>query len=455
MRGWLAALRTELRSGIAPWVLLAVTLTMVALLWLDHSSDWGGRWNSLGRFIRELVIVLGPVCVTLGAWQGGRRRRTGVNELLASTARTALKRQSVEIAALCVAISVGVLLGWASAAWTIVLVGGWGSLAAAWYLLGIFPAVLAYTTAGYAIGSIAPWRIVAPMAGAATYLGVGITAWSSDKIAVPMGGGWLGGTAGYPFDLDALLLSMVVLLLAALALWGLASAERRPGASRSWLPVLVVGALGAGLVAPLSVSAADSGSPDLQIAKDTPVACTTDEPQVCVLAEDRLLLPETTARARPVLIRLAEIPGAPTKAGPHLGDPDGTVLGVAPGATTPWGNVDRKWGGEVYIELFSLFGPDSYCSRGRYGQAPSPVLAAFQGPTDLLVTWLDSAALGTVGPEDLLDEGGTPGQRELTARFVSSTEQQRTDYAAGVLAASRACDIAAVQTAADALAPAP
>ncbi|MGB3762149.1 MAG: hypothetical protein WA966_02930, partial [Ornithinimicrobium sp.] len=208
----MVALRTELRSGLAPWFLFAVALTMVALLWLDHSDDWGGRWNSLGRFMRALVIVLGPVCVTLGAWQGGRRSRTGVNELLASTPRTALTRQSVEIAALCIAISVGVFIGWASAAWTIVLVGGWGSLAGLWYMLGLVPAVLAYTSAGYAIGSIAPWRIVAPMAGVATYLLVGIVLWNSDDIAVPMGGGWLGGTNGYAFDMDALLWSSAVLV---------------------------------------------------------------------------------------------------------------------------------------------------------------------------------------------------------------------------------------------------
>ena len=118
------------------------------------------------------------------------------------------------------AISTGVLLGWASAAWTIVLVGGWGSSAAAWYLLGDFPAVLAYATAGYAIGFLAPWRIVAPVAGVATYAGLGLLLWNSGTVAVPMGGGGLGGTDGYLFNLDALALSVGVLLLAALVLSG-------------------------------------------------------------------------------------------------------------------------------------------------------------------------------------------------------------------------------------------
>lgn len=405
----MSALRTELRHGTAPWVCLAVTPTMIALLWLDHSADWGGRWNSLGSFMRVLVIVLGPVCVTLGAWQGGRGRRARVGELLASTRRTVLGRQSVEIVALWVAISTGVLLGWASAAWTIVLVGGWGTSAAAWYLLGVFPAVLAYAAAGYAIGTLAPWRIVAPVAGAATYVGLGVLVWSSDMLAVPMGGGWLGGTEGYVFDLEALVLSMGVLLLAALAFWAAVSVERRPGASRHWVPVLVVGALGTVVLFPLAVQAADSGSPDLRMAADTPLACTPDLPKVCVRAEDRLLLPEAAARARPVLRRLAHIRGAPTQAMPIRNRSDPNVLGVEPGQTTPWGKVSHKFGGDVYLGVRELFTPDTYCATGRYDQAPRPVRRAFQGATDLLVSWTDPEAEDHLTLDELAQEHGSDG----------------------------------------------
>jgi len=156
---------------------------------------------------------------------------------------------------------------------------------------------------------------------------------------------------------------------------------------------------------------------------------------------------------------LAEISGAPTKAGPERDVHDRDVLGVSPGATTPWGNVDRKWGGNVGIGLYSVFGPDIYCPTERYGQAPPPVVAAFETPTNLVVLWLDPAAWGaTVGLEDLedfLNDGSEPEVRDLIARFVASTEQQRTDYATQVLAASKACDTEAVEEAADALPPGP
>lgn len=456
MKGWLAALRTELRQGSTRWILLMVTLTIVALLWVDHSGDWGGRWNSLGRFMREMVIVLGPLCVTLGAWQGGRGRRAGVGELMTSTRRTVLERTSVEIAAIWLVISTGVLLGWASAAWTIVLVGGWGSSAAAWYLLGLLPAVLAYTTAGYAIGSLAPWRIVAPIAGVATYVGLGILLWNSDKDAVPMGGGWLGGTDGFPFDLDALMLSFGVLLAAAVTLWGLISAERRPGASRQWLPLVVAGTLGTALLAPLAVAAADTDGLVPRAAEDTPLTCTSDEPQVCVLAEDRLLLDVMTHRARPVLERLAHIPDAPTQAGPLLDAQDTSVLGVEPGATTPWGKVDPNWGSDVQVHV--IFDAGTYCPTGSYQRAPIAVERAFQGSTELVVGWL-------LNPDqrDFLNHfqlesrpgDGNDGLRELHSRFVASTEQQRVAFATRVLAASRDCDIAAVSAAADALAVTP
>jgi hypothetical protein len=399
--------------------------------------------------MRDLVIVLGPVCVTIGAWQGGRGRRARVGELLASTRRTALQRKSVEIAALWLAISTGVLLGWASAAWTIVLVGGWGSPAAAWYLLGDFPAVLAYATAGYAIGFLAPWRIVAPVAGVATYAGVGLLIWNSGTVAVPMGGGGLGGTDGYLFNLDALALSMGVLLLAALALWGIVSAERRPGASWRWLPVLVVGALGAAVLSPLAVQAAG-----LRMAPDPRLACTPDKPKVCVLAEDRLLLPETVARARPVLARLGRIPGAPSRAMPLQDARNTSALGVEPGATTPWGTVDHKWGGEVNLGVYALFTPDTYCPTGRYGQAPRPVVRAFRGVPDMLAAWIDPRAYG-LRVDELAEEGGSDRIRQMQDRFIASNEQQRTDFAARMLAAARACDPSAARAAVHALAAAP
>lgn len=456
MKGWLAALRTELRQAMARWGLVMVTLTVVALLWVDHSGDWGGRWNSLGRSMREMVIVLGPLCVTLGAWQGGRGRRAGVGELLTSTRRTVLERTSVEIAALWLVISMGVLLGWASAAWTIVLVGGWGTSAAAWYLLGLLPAVLAYTAAGYVVGSLAPWRIVAPMAGAATYVSLGILTWNSDKMSVPLGGGWLGGTDGFPFDLNALVLSLGVLLAAALALWGIVSAERRPGASGQWLPLVVAGTLGTALLAPLAVAAADTGSLVPRKAKDTPLACTPDEPQVCVLAEDRLLLNVMTHRVRPVLARLAHIPGAPTRAMPLLDAQDTSALGVEPGATTPWGKVDPNWGSDVQVHV--IFNAGTYCPTGRFQRAPIAVERAFQGSTDLVVAWLlnpDQNQFISRFQLEIRPGDGNDEIRALNARFVASTEQQRIDFATRVLAASRDCDIAAVSAAADALAPTP
>ena len=453
MTGWLRALRVELRHGIAPWATLAVVVTMVALLWLDHTADWGGRWNSLGRFVRELVIVLGPICVVLGAWQGGRSRRARVGELLASTRRTAMQRHSIELVALWLSITTGALLGWASAAWTIALVGGWGTYAAALYVLGLVPTVAAYTAAGYVVGAVAPWRIVAPIAGVATYVGVGLLLWGSDNIAVPMGGGWLGGTDGYPFGLDALLLSMAVLLLMAFTLWAAVSVERRPGASRRWLVVLVPGLLGTLVLFPLTVQASDSFRDNLQMTA-APLDCTPDEPVVCVLAEDRLLLTETVARTRPVLERLARIPGAPTRAMPMRDSRDTTVLGVDPGATTPWGEVDREWGGDVNVDLYSVFAPETYCPVGRFDQAPRPVRRAFRGTRDLMAWWLDP------GPQHLhlkrlMEEESGSRVRELVERFLASTEDQRDQYAAAVLAAARDCDTAAVRAATDVLAAAP
>lgn len=186
------------------------------------------------------------------------------------------------------------------------------------------------------------------------------------------------------------------------------------------------------------------------------LACTTGEPEVCVLAEDRLLLPETVTRARPILRRLQRIAGAPTRALPMgLVEDDPTVLGVEPGRTTPWGGVDREWGGDVSVAVHDVFAPESYCGANRLGLVPRPLRGAFAAPVELLVWWVDPAQdfyyAEDISRPAIRNERG----RELTERFEASTDTQRSAFGARVLAAARGCDPEAAVAAADALARVP
>ena len=175
------------------------------------------------------------------------------------------------------------------------------------------------------------------------------------------------------------------------------------------------------------------------MAPDPRLACTPDKPKVCVLAEDRLLLSETVARARPVLARLGRIPSAPTRAMPLRDARDPSVLGVDPGATTPWGKVDHKWGGDVNLGVFALFHPRHRLSDRplRPGTTPGrPSVPRGCGPAGCL-----GPSRGRWPPVRRVGGGrGHHRVREMRARFIASDEQQRTDFAARMLAAARACD---------------
>lgn len=127
---------------------------------------------------------------------------------------------------------------------------------------------------------------------------------------------------------------------------------------------------------------------------------------------------------------------------------DSTVLGVEPGETTPWGSVDRKWGGDVYVDVDSLFVPGSYCPTGRFDEAPRAVRRAFRVPTRIVVQWVDPGnnMYPGIGDPDAEERGER--LRDLTTRFTASTDQQRTAFAGAVLAAARDCDIAEARKAA-------
>ncbi|MFD3437159.1 hypothetical protein ACFWU3_06605 [Streptomyces sp. NPDC058685] len=91
-------LRIELRRSVAPWsgaFLLAAALAFLYLLpglWWNGSVRWTAQWTSMAMWTRSLLVLLWPLVVGLGALQGLRDHRSGMTELLASTARPARHR---------------------------------------------------------------------------------------------------------------------------------------------------------------------------------------------------------------------------------------------------------------------------------------------------------------------------------------------------------------------------
>lgn len=437
----------ELRKGTPVAGLVIVAVLVDVLLW-SKGADWGARWNELGFAARDYMIVIAPLCLMLGVWSGGRLRRSDGTELLASTRRSAFARTSSEVVALALALYVGLLLGVASVAWSIVLIGGYGTWAVVGYLAGAFPTTLAYAAVGYLLGRVFTWRVAAPVAGVLTYAGLGFVVWNDDRWAILTGGGWLGGTDGSPFDSQALVWSILYLLVAATLALALGSAERRTASSRAWAATALAGSLALAGLVPASAAAASRDLPD-RARTEADVVCTTDDgPRVCVPIEDRHLLAPMTVRAREVLARFRGIAGAPTWAGPrNLDSPPGpdTRLDVDAGGTTPWGGPDRRWGGSMYVDVFSFVSPYRYnCPADDFGNL------AGDADGEIFMTRSDLVAVFVSTDDTFAEEGLEAGSPQ--ARFQDSSDAQRRDFAGRVIAAARTCDLRAVTAADNALA---
>ena len=440
MRGWAGAVRRELRHGTCVFAVSALTLLVTVLLW-SKGASWGTRWNDLGMLLRDLTIVIGPVALTLGAWQGGRTARSDVTETLESMPTAALTRASTEIAALALAVFAGVLLGWSTAAASILIVGGWGTSAAAWYVLAMAPTVLAYVTFGYALGRLLRWRVVAPMAGLLGYLLIGLTAYRNDGLNAMVGSGTLGEDTYAVFQRDAVAWSALVLTACALAAWGLSSMQRGPGRGRGALTLGVVGAVvGGACVAPAMAAGAQG-----EAATDVAVVCTKDSgPKWCVLAANQHSLDVTKDAARRMLKQMEGIRGAQTWAGPtrYNAPLDHTQLPTQSVPIDPWGHVA---GGVLWnvdpLYVGALFDPQSYCPERFDFQArrPSPeqekVLNVFFYAAFPVSDWLSDS--DEVYPEE-----------RVGARFAAATQMQKSEYASLLLAAARSCDVEAAEAAA-------
>lgn len=157
------ALRTELLRSAAPAAAVA-TLVLGALLMYAEAGSWAGRWMPFAAAVRFSTLVLAPIAVALGAWQGGRERRRRIGEQLASTSRPRWQPLVVAWTGVTLGCWLGLLVVVAAGAALVAPVatyagGGW------WWLLAVTPVALAAMTAvGMALGRVAPFWVAAPVA---------------------------------------------------------------------------------------------------------------------------------------------------------------------------------------------------------------------------------------------------------------------------------------------------
>nr|WP_223256741.1 ABC transporter permease [Micromonospora endophytica] len=321
-------LRVELRRGTAPVAALAMFGAGVWMLAV-HPDHWAGRWAGLADYFRVSMLILCALMVAAGAWQAGRERRRDLGELITSTPRPGWHPVVLAWLAVALAGTTGVLLAFSGAAAFVAPVatyagGGW------WWMLAVGVVALGTATAiGTLVGRLSALRVAAPIAGLATYLGLGILLYGDTRAAAwlsPVSPGWrmhqsipdwvTAGQAGW-------LLALTVLSLAV--------------AARRWWMAALAGGVAIAVAVPVATGPgpyrlpADPGAVQL--------VCTDTGPPVCLSRINAFLLDDVTPVVRPVLIRLTEATGRPWRAVDH--------------ATAPAGTPDSTDGDTVWLYLDS------------------------------------------------------------------------------------------------------
>ncbi|MEU4097119.1 hypothetical protein [Streptomyces sp. NPDC026673] len=294
------ARRTELLRGHGPLTGAAVAGSVLVGV-LANRYSLGDSWAVLHGLLREAGLLLGgPLTLAAGCWQGGRERRRGTGDLLASAARSPLRRALTAALPSMVwpvlgylaatAVCLGVLLPYASYGHP-----AWDLAAADAVALGAMGAL------GFAAGRALPWRFTAPLLAVAGYLllAVGAYAESGATVLSPAYVGPRGDT-------------VVWWAAPVAAVWyaGPAAAALLAGhARRRVLTVLpLVVAVAAASV--LYRSGDDLWRPDPAASA---LVCDQGTPTVCVRAVHGSALPAVRAVVDRIDARLDGVPGAPVR----------------------------------------------------------------------------------------------------------------------------------------------
>ncbi|GIJ30243.1 hypothetical protein Vqi01_54050 [Micromonospora qiuiae] len=306
----MSILGVELRRSAALGAASITVVIGVGALYLA-SDRWSSGWMPLAMAVREYLLLLWPLALAAGAWQGRREHRAKVGELFTTTARPRVQRMLPVAGAMAITLAIAYLLVTAAGiAWMIttaqhlpllnfVVVTGVGVLsliAAAWLGLGI--------------GRMFPALVTAPALGVAGVLLVFVSAIRpADWLAAAISP--VHGTSRFHAwqTIDNRVSGALSIWMLALAITGLLLLVAGGWRARTaaLLPVLL-GLTGAIAVVPRDRDVLNW--PVDPIARE--LVCTEDTPTVCVSRLHANVLEALTPLAREGLTVLAKLPNAPT-----------------------------------------------------------------------------------------------------------------------------------------------
>ncbi len=306
----MSILGIELRRSAALGAALTTVVVGVGALY-GATGRWSSGWMPLAMAIREYLLLLWPLALAAGAWQGRREHRAKVGELFTTTARPCAQRMLPVLGAMAITLAVAYLLvTGAGIIWIITTaqhlpllnfavvtgVGALSLIAAAWLGLGV--------------GRMLPALVTAPALAVAGVLLVFLSAIRLDD--------WLAAAltpvhGSSPFHAyqtidnrvsGALAISMAALAVTGLLLFVAGGWRARTAA----LVPLVLGVSAALAVVPRDRDVLNW--PVDPVARE--LVCTDDTPTVCVSRIHANVLEALTPLAREGLTVLAKLPNAPT-----------------------------------------------------------------------------------------------------------------------------------------------
>ncbi|WP_431967391.1 hypothetical protein [Actinacidiphila sp. bgisy160] len=411
--------RTELLRGYGPWTGVAVAGgVLVAVLARRYSL--GDSWAVLHGSLREAGLLLGgPLALAAGCWQGGRERRRGTGDLLASAARSPLRRALVA----ALPSMVWPVLGYLTAAGLcLALVLPYASYGhPSWDRPAADAVALAAMGAlGFAAGRALPWRFTAPLLAVAGYLLLGIGAYGESGATVLSP-----AYAGPPGDAPVWWAGPVA------AVWcaGPAAAALLAGHARRRVIAVLPLVVAVAAASVLYRSDDDLWRPDPAASA---LVCDQGTPTVCVRAVHGSALPAVRAVVDRIDARLDGAPGAPVRYR-EGGSPETAPPGEV--RFQLYGGVFRGRLGDdgmLYRDFVYAVSSTAPCERNQVGaRAHANEYAAQE--------WL---RLGR--PLSPADGAGNRLARAAADRLRAMTPDDRRAWLGRYLAGVRACDIGGV-----------
>lgn len=432
--------RTEALRGTAPMAAVAFA-TASAVLLLNETEDWVGRWIPFAESVRVTLIVLVPLAVAAGAWQSGREHRRRTPDQLAAAARPRWQPVVMTWAAVTLGMATGLLLVWGAVAAAIAPVathhnGGWLPT------LGVaFAGIAAAAALGVALGRLVRSRLVAPVAGLVVYIAVGVViyndGWRGALLAPSLGGAGTGTSLLAPGLQLRQLMWFGALGATALVLGG---------ARRWWLA-----AAPAALAVPLAVSVAswpadERRVPDVAAAQ---LVCTDDGgPEVCLTRVNAFLLDDAVPAIRAQLVRWEHVEGGFDRAVDATSRYDAGPADVQVGTITVDLSRLISWNArlsETDEYGFGLADEFAWASRNLVLEGCDLEWAGDEphyAATEAAGTWARGRqpSAGVLEADEPVD-GGESAPRPVPT-LLDRPEAEQRDWMGRYLAAARACDTA-------------